>query len=132
MQQRLIFEDLNDALREVVQVLGGAKAVGPMLWPEKSVEAAHQLLLACLNAERKERLNPDQVLLLLRKGRDADCHAAMTYVAQECGYEVQPVEPADQQAQLVREFITAAERLSKIQEQITANGGIAALRAVKA
>lgn len=100
-QKRLFFEDINDALREVVQQLGGAKAVGPVLWPEKTMEQSQMLLLACLNSERKERLTPDQVLLLLRKGREADCHAGMQFIAEQTGYEVKPIRPQDQAAELI-------------------------------
>jgi hypothetical protein len=101
-QQRLFFEDFNDALREVVGQLGGAKVVGRELWPEKTVEQAQTLLLACLNSERKERLTPDQVLLLLRKARQADCHAAMEFIGQHAGYEVKPIRPQDEAAELIQ------------------------------
>lgn len=100
-QQRLFFEDVGDALREVVKALGGAKAVGPMLWPDKSVEQSQTLLLACLNSERKERLTPDQMVYLLGKGREVECHAAMQFIAERAGYEVKPVRPQDQAAELV-------------------------------
>lgn len=96
MQERLFFEDINEALREVVQALGGAKKVGPLFWPEKTVEQAHNLLLACLNCERKERLTPEQVLLLLRWGHDVDCHGAMQFIGQQAGYEVKPIRPTDE------------------------------------
>lgn len=126
-QKRLFFEDINDALREVVQQLGGAKAVGPMLWPEKTMEQSQMLLLACLNSERKERLTPDQVLLLLRKGREADCHEAMQFIAEQAGYEVKPIRPQDQAAELIaraesvvreaRAVADGLERLTKPQLQ---------------
>jgi hypothetical protein len=76
--------------------------VGRELWPEKTVEQAQTLLLACLNSERKERLTPDQVLLLLRKARQADCHAAMEFIGQHAGYEVKPIRPQDEAAELIQ------------------------------
>lgn len=109
MQSSLFFEDINDALREVVRSLGGAKKVGLMLWPEKSMEQAQQLLLACLNNERRERLDPDQLLFLLREARRANCHAAMNYIASETGYACQPIEPEDERAKLQRDVIEAAQ-----------------------
>ncbi len=131
-QNRLFFEDINDALREVVQQLGGAKAVGPTLWPEKSVEQAQTLLLACLNSERKERLTPDQVLLLLRRGREAGCHAAINYICESSGYSPPtPVNPADAQAQRIDEFNRRAADLAQLAASIQQNGGAGALRAVK-
>ncbi len=122
MQDRLFYEDVNEALREVVQALGGAKKVGPLFWPEKSLEQAQQLLLACLNVERKERLTPEQVLLLLRWGRAADCHAGMQFLAQQAGYDVKPVNPLDEQARLQRDFVAAvntAKHLADHLERLT-------------
>lgn len=131
-QQRLFFEDINDALREVVQQLGGAKAVGAVLWPEKSVEQAQVLLLACLNSERKERLSPEQLVLLLRKGREAGCHAAINFICESCGYSAPlPVNPVDAQAQRVDEFNRNVSALLQLADLIQKSGGTAALRVVK-
>lgn len=132
MQDRLFYEDVNEALKEVVNTLGGAKKVGPMLWPEKTVEQAHGLLLACFNAERRERLTPEQVVFLLKRGRDADCHVAMRYIAEECGYNMPlPVNPVERQAQLLEEFNRSVETLAKLHAQIVAGGGAAGFKVVK-
>ncbi len=116
MQDRLFFEDVNEALREVVNALGGPKVVGPLLWPEKSVDQAHGQLLACLNSERRERITPEQMLLLLKKGREADCHAAMQFLAREAGYEIKPIRPVDQ----VAELISKAENLARESRSVAA------------
>jgi hypothetical protein len=122
MQERLFFDDVNDALRDVVQALGGAKRVGPVLWPEKTVDQAGHLLMACLNVERKERLTPEQVFLLLKMARQANFHAAKFWMDAELGYEQgKPVNPQDKQAELQRDFIASvqlsrqlADRLEKL------------------
>ena len=34
------YESPEDALKAAVQALGGSKSVGPMLWPDKGVDAS--------------------------------------------------------------------------------------------
>lgn len=111
------FEDINDALQAAVKALGGYKKVGPMLWPELG-ETAGNRLRDCLNAGRREKLSPEQVLLLLRKAREAGYHAAMHFVAFDTGYRAQPVDPQSQEAELQERFITAVEHLQGIQAQM--------------
>lgn len=69
MQQVLFHESLNDALREVVQTLGGTKKVGVLMRPEKSADEAARWISDCLNPDRREKFDPEQVLWLLREGR---------------------------------------------------------------
>lgn len=112
-QPPLFVESLTDALREIVRACGGFKVVGARLWPEKAPEAASRVLADCLNELRAEKLSPDQVLLLLRMGRERGCHVGMTFLASECGYAPpQPIEPEDERAQLQREYIDAVKLLS--------------------
>ena len=110
-QQRLIFEDLNDALGEVVRAIGGAKAVGAKLRPELPADQAGNWVRDCLNANRRERFDPDQVLLLLRMGREVSCHAGMHFMAMEAGYQApSPATPRDSTQQLMdRALLLARE-----------------------
>jgi hypothetical protein len=65
MSQTALFHDsLNDALREVVNALGGPKKVGPRMKPEKTVEAASTWVRDCLNDNRDERFDPEQLIWL--------------------------------------------------------------------
>lgn len=110
-QQALFHDSLTDALTDCVRALGGNKAVGKSLWPEKSVDDARRALLDCLNPDRAQRLSPDQVLWVLREARKVSCHAAMTYIARECGYaDPQPIEPEDERAALQREFTQSVRK----------------------
>lgn len=114
-QDALFYESLADALRAVVQALGGTKAAGCRLWPEKTPESAHRTLLDCLNEARPEKLSPEQVLWLLAAGRQVGCHAAMNYLAREAGYsDPRPVEPEDERARLQREFIEAQKAMQAL------------------
>ena len=119
MQQSALFhESLADAVREVVRVCGGSKALGAKLWPEKAPEAAGRLLQDCLNDTRPERLNPEQLLLVARLGRERGCHVVMQYLAREAGYaDPQPIEPEDERAKLQREYIEAVKLLARISDR---------------
>lgn len=105
-QQSLFYEDLYDALRTAVMALGGAKKVGPILWPEKSIDAARTRLLNCLKENRDEILRPEQILLIAKLARGVGCHAIAAYFNQEAGYAPpQPIEPEDERQRVQREFV---------------------------
>jgi hypothetical protein len=126
---QLFHETLTDALREVIGACGGAKQVGAKLWPEKTPDSAQRILLDCLNEARQERLDPDRLRLLLKMGRDVGCHAAVNYLLRDIGYEdARPVDPGDEVAQLMRDFISAQKALQGIADRIDNKGGVAALR----
>lgn len=112
-QERLFYEDMSDALRAVVAVLGGNKVVGAKLWPEKAADAAGRLLADCLNAAKPEKLSPDQVLLLLRWGREAGCHAAMHFICGEVGYQATPLTPEAQRDRLADAILEGARTLDR-------------------
>lgn len=112
------FEDINDALRQAVKALGGNKAVGVKLWPEKTATAAAQSMSDCLNPERREKLSPEQVVFILRMAREKGYHAAMQFIAFDTGYKATPVDPQTQKEQLQERFIAAVEDLHDIKAQI--------------
>lgn len=118
-QSRLFHESIYDALGTLVAALGGPKKVGPMLWPEKTLDAAAQLVRDCLNSARKERFDPEQTLLLLKKGREIGCHDAVNFICGEAGYaNPAPIEPEDEYARLQREYINAVNLLAKLTPRI--------------
>lgn len=116
---QLFHESINDALREVIAACGGPKQVAARLWPEKSPDGAHRILLDCLNETRPERLDPDRLRLVLKLGRDAGCHAGINYLLRELGYEDgKPIDPVDEQAELMRDYIAATKALQGIASRI--------------
>lgn len=118
-QDRLFCEDINEAIREIVNGLGGPKKVGPLLWPEKTIDQSHSLLLACLNPERKERLTPEQVMLLLREGRAVGCHVGVNFICDQAGYErPAPIEPEDELSKMLREYLDIEHRRAQLQPRI--------------
>ena len=119
MQYGLLHESLNDALREVIQAIGGTKKVGAMMFPEMPVDHAAGKVRDCTNPDRRERFTPDQVMLLVRLGRQVGCHSAMNFMARESGYaDPQPIEPEDEVARLQREFLEATKTLGALAAKI--------------
>lgn len=112
-------DSMNDALIALVKALGGSKVVGPMLWPEKMADAAQRLLLDCLNPERPAHLTPEQMVLLLRKARQAGHHEALGWLMADLGYAA-PVAlaPRDEAAELQRQFILATEQMAAMMNRM--------------
>lgn len=119
-----LFSDWNDALTGVVHALGGFKEAGVMLRPElreRPIQAG-QWLRDCFNPEKRERLNPDQVFLLLRLARDKGYHAAKHWLDAELGYEQgKALDPVDEVARLqvrgadlARELRSIVDRMEKL------------------
>jgi len=108
-QDSLFHEDIFDAVKTDVMAIGGAKKVGAMLWPEKSADKAGEHLSNCLNRLRAEKLDIEQVMFIARQAREVGSHATMTFFASDCGFSVpQPVDPADERAELQRQVVAAA------------------------
>lgn len=113
------FESVNDSLRELVRQLGGHKKIGPMLWPELPQEGAANRLRDCLNPDRREKLSPEQFVLMLKLGRQAGYHGTMAFVASDTGYESpRPVAPEDAVNALQNAFVDAVSKLEVIQRQL--------------
>jgi len=112
------FESVNDALQSAVTALGGFKKIGPLLRPELPIDQAAGWLRDCLNPARREKLAPEQMMLILRAAKQAGYHAAMNFVAFDVGYKATPVDPDSQEAQLQERFIAAVEHLQGIQSQM--------------
>lgn len=122
-QPALFVESVYEALKEAVKALGGAKKVGKVLWPQKEADDAGRVLMDCLNPERKEKLDVEQVLLILRRAKESGYHGAMEFIAAETGYaRPVPVDPLDERAQLQRDFIAAAESVAKIAARLERTG----------
>lgn len=109
MQSALFHERIEDAIDEVIRVCGGRKKFASEMWPDKPQRDAHNLLDACLNPDRREKLAPTQLLYIARRGQEAGCHALMQYIAQDCGYEARPVARDEE----VDRLATVVEQSSK-------------------
>ena len=103
------FDCPEDAIKAVVQRLGGAKAVGSQLWPDKTADAAGRALLDALNPDRPEKLSLTQILFILRLAHDAGVHEGAQYLNGEIGYDVRPVS-LDEQVDHVVQVIDESSR----------------------
>jgi hypothetical protein len=118
-QQALFHEDLTGALAGLVAALGGAKTIGSRLFPDLPIESAARRLLDALNPDRQAVLSPTQLLTLLRWGREAGCHGAMEYLADEAGYtRPAPRSPEEERADLQRQVIEMGQRLEVIARKL--------------
>jgi hypothetical protein len=125
MQLGLVHESLNDALREVVQALGGSKRVGAVMRQTKTPDEAGRWVLDCLNTERREHFSPEDVMWLLREGRRIGAHAAMNHMTREAGYAAPvPVEPADEAAELQRAFIESVRYQQRMLDRLGTLGAV--------
>lgn len=132
-QGEMFHEDLREALRHVVNGLGGPKRVGSDLRPAMAVDQARAWLNNCLSDNRPEKLDLEDVVYILRAGRMAGIHSAMAWMARECGYaDPHPIEPGDEQAELERAFIQSVEAQKQILQRMERlQAGIAGLKAVR-
>jgi hypothetical protein len=117
------YEGPEDALKDAVRGLGGSKVVGPMLWPDKGIEASSRLLHDCLNPSRSEKLDISQIMLVLGKAKEIGIHSPFNFIAGEIGYEAKPITRAEE-----------VDRLTSVIEQASKNlaNALATLERVKA
>ncbi|CAM8785124.1 hypothetical protein NCI_04906 [Burkholderia pseudomallei] len=90
------YEGPEDALKAAVQAMGGAKKIGPLLWPDKSIDTAARLLLDCLNAGRSEKLDLSQTMMIFRMARDAGCYSPFVWFANEVGFDAKAATKAEE------------------------------------
>jgi len=106
------FESPEQALEACVQHVGGAKAVGVMLWPDKTVDNARTYLLACLNADRPEKLSMSQMIMVFRLAKQAGYHAGFEFFAHECEYDARPITKAEEVDRLTSVVEQSSKTLS--------------------
>lgn len=121
-QQPLFHEDIYEALKTVGQAYGKPKKIGALLWPEMNPEKAGERWANCLNRTRPEKLDPEQVLLVLKIGREIGCHSGMQFIADHCNYRYETIEPEDEKARLQREFLAAKEHMVRLLNKIESAG----------
>lgn len=117
-QGSLFYERIEDALDAVINACGGRKKFACEMWPEKPARDAHNLIDACLNTERRERFTPQQVLFILRRGREVGFHAAAVALFRDVGYHLEPLEPEDEKAALQRAFVESVNMQRRLVERM--------------
>ena len=117
-QPQLFHEDIFEALRTDIMALGGFKAVGLVLFPDKEHKAG-DYLSTCLNTTRPEKLDPAQVHVIKKMAAKVGSYATVFFECDGCNLSrPEPIEPEDERARLQREFIGAVEKLDAIKCQL--------------
>lgn len=115
----LFVEDLSEAIRATVQALGGFKAVGHSLRPDRGVEEAGRWLADCLNSAKRERLDPEQLAWIRRTARQKGVHILAAFEMRDAGYAPPtPVEPEDERAMLQRQFVEAMRAQTELVKRL--------------
>lgn len=103
----LFFDDVYAAMRGFVSAAGGSKVIGPLIFPTKGDKAAGWLD-DCLNRDRNAKLDPEEMLLLLKLARERNFHGVMGYILTETRYAPpEPIEPEDEVTKLLREYLAS-------------------------
>jgi hypothetical protein len=118
-QPRLHHEDLDDALSDLVQALGGFKQVGPKLWPTMPQQDSAQRLRHCLNKSRREKLDHHETVQLLRWAREVGFHGAKFFIDDQTGYQRgDPLDPKDERLRAIEAVQSAAAELRRATEML--------------
>jgi len=119
-QPELFHETIYEALKATVAASGGVKAIACALWPEKPMDEAARYLSDCLNPDRAANLSIDKLTLLLKLARAKGVHLAIAWILDDIGYAAPvPVEPEDQQSELMRQFIRAVSTAKGLGDQLS-------------
>ena len=118
-QDKLFITDIYDALGDLVRAAGGPKEVGEKLYPKKSSEDAAGYVKDCLNRNRRETFDPEEIMWLLKRGREANCHEPVNWICTQAGYGTpDPIEKETELARLLREYVLTGQKLAAIQPKI--------------
>lgn len=113
-QPKLHYDDVDDALKDLILALGGNKKVGHRLWPAKTMEDASQLLRHSLDKSRREKLDQYELMTLLRWGREIGFHGAKHFIDDGTGYNrSSPSDPKEEKDKAVEAVRAAAEALTR-------------------
>lgn len=111
MQQELWHDTILDAIGAAIRASGGNKRVASKLWPALDSDSASARLRACLNPDHAQKLDPQEVDLVIGFGVEAADDSIMQYLARKHGYELQRLTPAETKKRAKR-----ARRLALLDE----------------
>jgi hypothetical protein len=118
-QYVLHHEDILDALATDIMAAGGFKKVAAAIWPNMRMESAYARLKACMDADKDQKLSPEEVMSIKRMAREVDSWAAVTFELRELHFEAPaPVEPEDQRARVQQEFVDAVAHLERLKREL--------------
>jgi hypothetical protein len=115
-QDGLFYEDWRDSIRHLVRALGGPKKVGAMLRPAMNLASAANWVNDCLNPDRDSNFDFEEIVKILRVGREAGIHCAIYQLCDELLYArppiVAPKSPLEEKAERLQKLATEFGRLA--------------------
>ena len=118
-QQPLFVEDIYEAIRHAVQWLGGAKVVGHDLWPSLTPAKAAEKLNDCLNRDRAQKLDPEEIQQISRQAGLAGCHTIAHFQASNAGYaEPSWRAPKDENKEAQAQFVAAVKYIKSLEKKL--------------
>ena len=119
LQPRLFHDVITDAMHTDIAACGGAEKAAEWMLPHLGPKAGGDMVRAFVNPDRRERMTPEQLLLLKRKAAEVGSYATVTFEAQELGYQPQWLDPQDEADELrraVRDLLKVVnQRLERIE-----------------
>jgi len=130
MKQGILFHDsVADAIGADIAAAGGFKTVAGRLWPSET--NATQKLRNCLNADQPHKLSPEEVLQIKRLAHECGSTATVDFEAQQLGYQITWICPADEAESLRREVRDLMEVVSRKLDRIEKADERASLKVVR-
>lgn len=118
MQFPLIVDSLNDAIRDTCRAIG-FNEIAMELWPKKGAKEAGRYLNDCLNIDRAQKLDGEEILYIAKRGRDTGCYLITAFFCAETGFAPPvPVDPLDQRAEAQRLFNEGVKQLERLAAKI--------------
>ena len=97
-QIQLWHDSIEDAIGTAILALGGAKRVAELLWPvlaRNKPQTAYTRLRHCLNPDKAEKLDPDELSTIIGAAAQVGDHSIMKYLARTLGYELTVLPPSE-------------------------------------
>ncbi|MCC7173282.1 MAG: hypothetical protein IT459_22730 [Planctomycetes bacterium] len=102
-----------------MRAIGGTKVVAGRLRPEMPVDHATRWLLDCMNPDRREKLDGDQLVLVMRWAREFGSFATAAYMMQQSGFErPRALNREQEKASLQERFLDGVKALERISRRI--------------
>jgi hypothetical protein len=118
MQDELWHDTVFDALGAAVQAAGGAKRVAGRLWPALDSTSATARLRGSLNPDHAQKLDLDEIVMVLRLGKEAGDNSVMEFLARDLGYEIKPLAPAEAKKRAKRmRRLALLEELKRLEDE---------------
>lgn len=105
-QEQLWHDTLEDALKDVLIGIygrGWAQKAAADMYPTEEPLKKGDWLEKALNRERREKLSSDDVIWILRKGREHGIHTGMYFIADDCCYSRPEIISREQRKEAIKE-----------------------------